>query len=112
MTTTGDERKALNQTTFRQANEQLARNAAALVGAGDGDPVPFLCECPRQDCTQVLLVTLLEYERVRSDPRWPLTIPGHEDPTIERVVKRTDRFLVAEKLGRAAEVAIELDPRS
>jgi hypothetical protein len=109
---TAAERKALNETTFREANEQLEEKTTALLGEDEPAPVPFLCECPRQDCTQVLLVTLPDYERVRSDPRWTLTIPGHEDPQVERVVERTDRFLITEKSGRAADVAVERDPRS
>jgi hypothetical protein len=109
---TADERKALNESTFREANEKLERNAAALLRADESAPVPLLCECPRQDCTQVLLVTFREYERVRSDPRWTLTAPGHEDLEIERVLERTDRFFLTEKFGLAADVATEQDPRS
>ena len=109
---TADERKALNEATFRRANEQLEERAAALLGDDGSAAVPFLCECPRQDCTQVLLATFPEYERVRADARWTLTIPGHEDLEIERIVERTTRFVITEKLGRAADVAVEQDPRS
>jgi hypothetical protein len=109
---TEDERKAENESTFRRANEQLEGRAAALVGADESSPVPFLCECPRQDCTQVVLVTLHEYEHVRSDPRWALTVPGHEDPEIERVVESDTRFLITEKFGRAADIVAEEDPRA
>jgi hypothetical protein len=110
--TTADERKALNETTFRDANEQLEKKTAALLGEDEPAPVPFLCECPRRECTQVVLVTLSDYERIRGDPRWTLTSPGHEDPEIERVVERTDGFLITEKFGRAADVAVERDPRA
>jgi hypothetical protein len=110
--TTAEERKALNEDTFRQANERLQEKAAALLGEDAPSPVPFLCECPRESCREVVLVTLREYERVRSDPRWTLTVPGHEDLEIEYVVERNDRFVVTEKFGRAADVLVEEDPRS
>jgi hypothetical protein len=109
---TADERKALNESTFRQANEQLEEKAIDLLGADDTSFVPFLCECPRQECREVVLVALREYERARSDPRWTITAPGHEDLEIERVVDGNDRFLITEKFGVAAEVAVEEDPRA
>src|SRR4051794_25025454 len=45
--TTSAERKALNEGTFREANERLERVARDLVDADDASLVPFLCECPR-----------------------------------------------------------------
>ena len=64
--TTPAERKALNEGTFRDANEELERGARELVDADDTSLVPFICECPRPDCVQVVLVTLAEYEDVRA----------------------------------------------
>jgi hypothetical protein len=109
---TTDERKALNETTFRRANDQIEKRAAALLGEDEPSPVPFLCECPRQDCTQVVRVTFREYESLRADPRRGLAAFGHEDLEIERVIERNERFVVTEKLGRAGEVVVEHDPRS
>lgn len=106
-----DARKALNENTFREANEQLERNATVNVGVDSDSPVPFLCECPRIECTAVVLVTLAEYEDVRSDPRRGLCATGHEDPKIEDVVAQTDRFVVTEKFGRAGDVFAETDGR-
>jgi hypothetical protein len=107
-----NERKALNESRFRQANEQLEEKATDLLGADNTSFVPFLCECPRRGCREVVLVALREYEHVRSDPRWTITAAGHEDAEIERVVDGNDRFLVTEKFGLAAEVAVEEDPRA
>jgi len=53
-----------------------------------------------------------EYERVRADSRRSVVATGHDNPAIERVVEETDRFVVTEKFGVAAEVYGELDPRS
>ena len=50
------------------------------------------------DCTQVALLTLKEYESIRSGGRQGLAVLGHEDPTIERVLERNERFVMTEKL--------------
>ena len=109
---TSPERKALNEGRFRDANEQIEQKAVELVGVEDWEYVPFLCECPQMDCTQVALLTLKEYENVRSGGRQGLAVLGHEDPTIERVLERNDRFVTTEKFGRAGEVHAQNDDRS
>ena len=106
-----EERKALNEATFRSANEVLEGKATAIVDDVHG-PLPFLCECPRLDCTDVVLATLGEYEEVRSGPSRGIAATGHEDPDVENVVAWTDRFVVTEKVGRAGEVFAEMDRRS
>ncbi len=109
---TPEERKGLNEARFRQANERLEAGAREIVGPDDDSPVPFLCECPRMDCTHVVLLTLAEYEYVRGDGSRGMAVPGHQDETVERVVSETDRFVVTEKFGAADQVVEESDPRS
>lgn len=107
-----DAKKAANQATFRAANEDLESLALGIEDDEPGRPYPFLCECNRQSCTQVVLLTIAEYEYARSDSRFGFTALGHEDRAIERVVKQTDRFVVTEKFGAAAEVHDLTDPRT
>ena len=109
--TTPPERKALNEGTFREANERLNDAARTLVGADDSSLVPFLCECPKLGCTQVVLLTLAEYEAARADGARGFATLGHEDPAIERVLEQNDRFVVTEKFGEAGDVHVEGDPR-
>ena len=109
---TSPERKALNEGTFRDANEHIEQKAVELVGVEDEQFVPFLCECPNMDCTEVALLTLKEYENVRSGSRQGLAVLGHEDPTVERVLERNERFVMTEKFGRAGEVHADNDDRS
>jgi hypothetical protein len=108
---TSAERKALNEGKFRDANEQIEQAAVEIVGVKDGRFIPFLCECPRMGCVEVALLLLEEYEQVRSDGRQGLAVLGHEDLTVETVVRRTDRFVMTEKFGPAGEVHADNDDR-
>jgi hypothetical protein len=106
------ERKALNEGVFRGANEKLERAAQELdLVDDDASMMPFLCECPRQDCREVVLLTLGEYENVRANGRRGLAALGHEDGSIERVMARNSRFVMTEKFGAAGDLHAEEDPR-
>ena len=51
------------------------------------------------------MVTVADYDDIhRRRDRFVVT-PGHENVTIERVVKGTDTYLVVEKFGEAAAAA-------
>jgi hypothetical protein len=108
LTTLTDRRIALNQATFRDANERIeaAADKLALVG-----PVPFICECADTACTQIVRLTFDEYEQVRQQPRWFLTAPEHEwialNAGVGEVRERHDGYVVVEKIGVAGEVAEE-----
>jgi hypothetical protein len=71
----------------------------------------FVCECGREDCIEQIELTRGEYEAVRAHPTRFATLPGHEDMRIARIVERHPGFVVAEKKGQAAEIAIKHDPR-
>jgi hypothetical protein len=49
---------------------------------------------------------------VRAGAAQFVLVPGHEIPAIERVVERAASYVVVEKVGDAAEVAEETDPRA
>jgi hypothetical protein len=106
------ERKALNEGRFRAANEKLDRNARTVLPEGDDELVPFLCECPRADCTEIVMLTIAEYEGIRSTGEGGLAALGHEDLSIERVVEENERFVRTEKFGRAGEIHAGGDPRA
>ena len=59
----------------------------------------------------MVLLTLAEYEKVRSDEKGGLAALGHEDLSIERVVAQNERFVTTEKFGEAGEVHAEANPR-
>ena len=108
---TSAERKAKNEGTFRAANEHLSEGARDLLGGDDAEPVPFICECPTPECTEIVLLTLPEYEYVRARGERGLAALGHDHADVERIVEQNDRFVVTEKFGLAGEVHDEADPR-
>jgi hypothetical protein len=74
--------------------------------------VDILCECVDEGCTDWLTVSPDDYERIRERPRWFFVRPEHVVPAVERVVLEGDRFVVVEKFGEAAAVAVETEEQS
>ena len=73
----------------------------------------WVCECASMDCMEPVRLTIAEYEAVRAEPTHFFVVPSEEhlSPAVERVVERRERYWVLEKIGEAAEVSEELDPR-
>jgi hypothetical protein len=103
-----EDRIAHNETLFREVNERIE---AGQWPTDRGEPAAFRCECGSLRCNRLVELTLDEYERVRASATHFLLAPGHEIPAIERVVDRESSYVVVEKVGDAAEVAEETDPR-
>jgi hypothetical protein len=108
-------RVANNQSAFRDANEDLERRAHQVDPSAPS--LPFICECPDPGCTSIAWLSIVEYETVRSHGDWFLVVRGHEvldvdNQLIARVEKRYDHFSIMEKVGRAGELAEQLDPRA
>lgn len=107
-----EERLARNEAIFREVNE---RTRSLQDRFGPEDPTTsyeeFLCECGDQLCVERVKLTVAEYESVRAESTQFVVRPGHSVPRVERVVLENDRYLVVVKLGDAAEVAAERDPR-
>jgi hypothetical protein len=109
------ERVARNQSTFRDANEQLEERAAAI--GVNARALPFICDCPDPDCTTVALIAREEYERIRSRGAWFFAVPGHEVCIVDgvdvaKIVERRDAYSLMEKVGEAKAIVEQLDPRS
>jgi hypothetical protein len=104
------ERAARNESLFREVNERIGSTATKL------SPMftEFVCECADDSCFEHVSLTSEEYSSVRGmGPVYFIVRPGHEAADIERVVGgEGDRFEIVEKQDVAAEVAVELDPRS
>ena len=107
------ERVARNDAIFREANEGI-RAVAEQTELSEDDLVPFICECADVNCTEIVQLSTEEYEVVRSEPTRFLKARGHERNAHgwARVLHEFDRYTVVEKIGEAAEIAAELDPRT
>lgn len=105
--TQSEERAAQNEIVFREANERLGEKRVELAAEG---ATPFLCECSDGGCTEVILLTLTEYEHTRSNPRWFLVAAGH-DAGGGKTVEEHAEYEIVEKSGVAGEMAEDEDPR-
>ena len=103
MSDTTDARIVKNNLTFREANERI--RAKAEEYDAPLERIPFICECPRDDCVQIVRLTISEYGDVRAKPAHFFTAPGHEDAeeSVATVVGYKDGYVVVEKDQAAAE---------
>lgn len=104
-------RVGLNESIFRQVNEQIE---SLNRNFGDDQPaMTAICECADGDCTEQFEISVSEYEEVRANPRRYVIVPGHELPEFESVVEsRAGYDVVQKREGTAAALAEETDPRS
>jgi hypothetical protein len=101
-------RRAENESTFRAANESIEHTAQNLNLAPM--PIPFICECEDESCTQIVRLTVSEYELVRANSKRFVVSPGHHsDP--DRVVAEADGYTTIEKTGEEGRLVADQDPR-
>jgi hypothetical protein len=104
-----DAKMARTESAFREVNEAIATTAARF----DAEETDFVCECADPECAHRLNAELDDYEEVRSEPTRFLLAPGHEEPTIERVVERAGEYNIVEKFGPVVTPIVQqLDPRA
>ena|SRR5919204_6296866 len=96
-----DERLAKNEALLREVNERIHEVGERLQVLPDDELLDFRCECGRPECESAVPMTADEYEHVRSDNDRFAVVPGHEKDEIERVVERTDRYLIVDKRPEA-----------
>ena len=102
-----ERRAAKNEVLFRELNErERESNHNALWLA-------FVCECADTTCADQIELTPEEYEKVRKNSTHFAVVAGerHVVGEVERVVEKRHRYWVVEKVGEAAAVAEQLDPR-
>jgi hypothetical protein len=104
---TSEERKAKNEAIFREANEKID---AVRERLNIDARTPYLCECDLVECRESIRLTPAEYEEVRSSPIRFALAPGH--PHEGPVVDERRGYVIVEKTGAGAKVALESDPRS
>ena len=92
------DRLVKNELAFRDYNNRrMGLEQQAVAVAGDGDLVPFVCECGDADCIGALMVTASEYADSHAAPNQFIVKPGHVFEDVERVHSRHEHFWVVEK---------------
>lgn len=91
------ERIQRNNRVFREANERIRAAAAGYDHAIDR--IPFLCECPIEDCVEIVPLTEDEYAAIRANPHHFMTAVGHEsaERPVGEVVARNDGYVIVQK---------------
>ena len=104
---------AANQSRFRRSNERLER-AAFSHRFEAGDRLPFLCECADPGCFEAVMLSIAEYEEVRTHPARFLVVAGHEEleAAHERVIEAENGYAIVEKVGQAGSEAARLHERN
>ncbi len=106
-----EERLLRNEIVFRRVNERLKDLGESFSIVTE--EARFVCECADTSCTELVEMTLEEYEQVRAQPGRFFMPPGHVDPEIETVVDDNGRYVVAEKPpGEVTDAAAADDERS
>jgi hypothetical protein len=105
------ERVARNDAIFREANERINDTAEAEDMT---EQIPFLCECAEENCTEIVRLSHEEYESVRKDATHFLNAPGHDvaGGRYVEVIERNHTYVVVRKIGAAAEIVEDSDPRA
>jgi hypothetical protein len=83
------------------ANEDIHRARGELRFTGERGP--YICECEEESCTDILMLSLQEYEDVRASPRRFALLPGHESGG-DIVLAEGEGFVMIEKTGREGEL--------
>ena len=63
------------------------------------------------ECGEHVDLRKAEYERVRSDSRHFVIVPGHEVADVETVIERNEGWAIVEKAPNLTGTVEELDPR-
>jgi hypothetical protein len=77
-----------------EANERI-RATQRELGLGDGDRLPFLCECDDVGCRALIRLTSAEYAEARASSERYLVVEGH--PYDGRIVQSGRGYVIAEQ---------------
>ena len=99
---------ARTEAIFREVNEAIAKTAESFAA----EEADFVCECADPDCAHRVRTSLEEYERVRADGTHFLLVPGHEEPSVERVIAHAPGYWIVEKFSEVLSRNVRrLNPR-
>lgn len=99
-----------NEHEARAANEIVSVEGEQAKMLGH-EALAVLCECGDRGCHLPLVMSVDDYEEIRSEPDHFAVLAGHEILDAERIIARRDEYLIVQKYGDAGKVATDGDPR-
>jgi hypothetical protein len=91
------EKSRENEERFAAANAKIKERALSLEI--NRNLIPFLCECSDVRCTQIIQLSIDSYEAAKARPAAFLLVAGHDDSRVERIIARTDGYVLVEKFS-------------
>lgn len=76
---------------LREVNERIREVSSQWETPGSA---AFFCECPNASCTEVLDLTLADYERIRALADCYVVVRGHESSCRDHVVAQNNGHVV------------------
>jgi hypothetical protein len=112
---------AENEVMSRKPNEKVSQAFDFLnkVAQEDGqehllppiDPnILFFCECSDEKCKERIELKKSTYDKIHQNSMHFLLVPGHNIPSIERIVQSEDNYLVVEKFQTPPDNAADFNP--
>jgi hypothetical protein len=103
-----EHRMAQNEVVFRQHNESIQEGFEEIkrlakedeqenLIADDDSPLLFYCECSNEDCRERLKLRPSRYNEFHTQHNRFVVLRGHENPEVEKVVRKEDDVSVVEK---------------
>ena len=101
-----ERRVAINESRFREANEQVGDSIDGFLGASP-ESYKIMCECAVSECEDMIEIPVQAYRTARADSTRFIVKPDHVIPATEQTVEKTDTYWLVDKIGEGAKVADE-----
>jgi hypothetical protein len=90
-----EQRAAQNELVFRAVNEQIVKMTDRF--REQLADIDIVCECANTACVGTIRINVDAFSKVQRDAATFFVLPGHEDESVERVVERTDGYVLVWK---------------
>ena len=91
------ERGHQNQRENRHANRRLLDVLDRSPDTGDGQLLPFICECADGDCMGRIEITAWRYEDIHSEEHGYVILPGHMRIAGEEIMEQNSYYETVRK---------------
>jgi hypothetical protein len=95
------ERAARNQLLFRSVNARIEELGEKVLTSAH--EVDFACECADTECTEMIALTLPEFQAIKRIKNQFIVRAGHNLPEVEDVLATRDGYAIVTKRGAGAE---------